>query len=77
MKTFKELKKQNLLTREEQSNLRGGYPTGTCGYRGKDGSVECGVNKAYAQYMHDWLGGNWCCDSCGSTSYCGRKLSMY
>ena len=72
MKSFKELKEKNLLTRVEQNNLRGGYPTGTCGYLGSDGSHECGVNKGYALFMHDWLGGWWCCDSCPETSYCAR-----
>jgi len=76
MKSFKELKKMNLLTSREMSDLKGSgsYPSGTCGYYGSDGSIECGVNKAYAIYMADWTNGYWCCDSCAETSYCGIVL---
>lgn len=75
MISFSELKARDILASKEMNQIKagavGGYPSGTCGYVGSDGSRECGVNKEYALFMHDWLGGRWCCDSCPETDYCG------
>lgn len=48
--------------------IKGGF--GTCGYKSPSGRVECGVTKVQAQFMAT-AKGNWCCDSCPSSSYCG------
>jgi natural product precursor len=55
------------LSREEMKTVVGG---GTCGYKSSTGTVDCGVSKEEAQFMVE-EGGYWCCDSCGSSSYCG------
>lgn len=72
MKTFSELKRRNILSNEAMLSLKGGTPSGTCGYVGSDGQSECNINKEYALFMHDWVGGRWCCDSCPQTDYCGN-----
>lgn len=54
---------------------------GTCGYRVYSDYygqyfIECGVNLETAQHMMGlchigfYTDCNWCCDSCGSSSYC-------
>lgn len=48
--------------------IKGG--SGTCGYKSPTGTVKCGVSKAQAMHMATEEG-HWCCDSCGSSSYCG------
>lgn len=48
--------------------IKGG--SGTCGYKSPSGDVDCGVTKAQAMHMAT-AKGNWCCDSCASSSYCG------
>ena len=45
------------------------YESGTCGWK-EGGSKTCGVSMTYAKCMYDTFGGNWCCDSCGTASYC-------
>ena len=75
MASFSELKKRNLLSSESMSSIRGGRMalqngTGTCGFKTLTGTVGCGVSKAVALFMIE-EGGYWCCDSCGSSSYCG------
>lgn len=76
MKTsFNELKTRNILSKEQMQNIKGG---GTCGYAvwtGDSHIIACDVSKTEAQEMlnHFTNHGNWCCDSCGSTWYCGSK----
>ena len=58
-----------------------GLRPGTCGFGVRltmytNGSHEgemggCNMDKASAQYLAAKWGGNWCCDSCYSTWYCG------
>lgn len=43
---------------------------GTCGYRSLSGVELCNITKDQAKGFADSNGGYWCCDSCGSTSYC-------
>ncbi len=67
-----------VLSNEEQKMIKGG---GTCGYRvtmaageGVDGTTTltvCGVGKSEAMAAMSLGSGHWCCDSCGSSSYCG------
>ncbi len=79
MKSFFELKKRSILTLEAMSNVLRGYyqeldapTTGTCGYKSLYGTIQCNVSKAEALFMVE-EGGYWCCESCASTSYCGKK----
>jgi len=58
----------NVLSKEEMSGVKGG---GTCGYKGADGTIICGISKAGALFMLTDKGDRWCCDSCGTSSYCG------
>ena len=58
------------LSRDEMKTVVGGQMQATCGYKSSTGTVGCGVSKAEALFMTEG-GGNWCCDSCGSSSYCG------
>lgn len=70
MKKFK-----NVLSREEMKSVNGGkVEAGTCGWSGGgiSGPV-CGVSKSDATALQANFGGNWCCDSCASTSYCGAS----
>lgn len=68
-----------IIKNEELVNLRGGdyYSNRTCGAISASGSIYCDLTKTEAIW---WAGcdpdgtncdGNWCCDSCSSTSYCG------
>lgn len=75
MSIFSDLKKRNLLSIEAMSEIKGGQAayangTGSCGYKTKSGTIGCGVSKDVAMFMIE-EGGHWCCDSCGSSSYCG------
>jgi len=48
--------------------------SGTCGWGLKDGLgwyKYCNICKDLATTLQNELGGNWCCDSCSSTAYCG------
>ena len=74
---FNELKTRNILSKRQMQHVRGGG--GTCGYVGPvvNGSrtVMCNISKEEALF---WVGesGNvasWCCDSCGTTWYCGEN----
>jgi natural product precursor len=62
---------KDMLSRDEMRQVKGGSG-GTCGWRDPyTGQGLCGYSKAQ---IHDWYhnwGGNWVCESCGSTSYCG------
>lgn len=65
---FNDLKAQ-ALSKKQMRAIKGGL--GTCGFKSVTGTVNCGVSKAQAQHMAA-NGGNWCCDSCASSSYCGK-----
>ena len=64
------------LNKAEQKLINGGNPgglddaPGTCGYISPEGSVWCNISKSQAKGSYENMGGNWCCDSCGTTSYC-------
>lgn len=60
--------KAKALNKKQMRAIKGGF--GTCGYKSSNGRVECGVTKVQAQFMAT-AKGNWCCDSCPSSSYCG------
>ncbi len=74
--SFNELKARNILSKVQMQHVRGGS-SGTCGYMGPKvggkSTIICGISKEEAMF---WFGeggdgAHWCCDSCGSTSYCG------
>ena len=79
---MKKLKKllinpEKVIKNEELVNLRGGYGNGTCGAVSGSGSIYCDLSQTEAIW---WAGcdpdgtncdGNWCCDSCSTTWYCG------
>lgn len=75
MKTFSELRKNDILSKEQMRFFKGGdqssATSGMCGYIGSDGRGACNVSKSFALFMHEWVGGRWCCDSCPETDYCG------
>ncbi|MDX9845494.1 MAG: rSAM-modified peptide [Tenuifilaceae bacterium] len=66
---------KDLLSQEQMKRVIGG--SGTCGYAGPvvngKRTVICGVSKEAALFMFDGGGdgSNWCCDSCGTSTYCG------
>lgn len=64
---------ENLLSQDEMKTVVGGYGGGTCGWDGGSYSSGpyCGYPKSYVTYWASIYGGHWCCDSCGSSSYCG------
>ncbi|MHA7131779.1 hypothetical protein [Algoriphagus namhaensis] len=65
------LSTNEILERSQMKKITGGYgSSGTCGFITADGSSFCGVSKSVA-ISNAGQGGNWCCDSCGSSSYCG------
>lgn len=71
--SFNELKERNILSKVEMQNVKGG---GTCGFAvwtGDSYIIDCTTSKQDAIHMveHFTGHGNWCCDSCGSTWYCG------
>ena len=45
---------------------------GTCGWGKADYGYLCGIDQSLALYYFSLHGGNWCCDSCGNTWYCGN-----
>jgi natural product precursor len=70
---------ENLLSNEQMKSVKGG--TGTCGYsvtmydevsNQSWTEVVCGVRKSEALGAVMAYGGNWCCDSCGTSSYCAK-----
>ncbi|WP_083836489.1 hypothetical protein [Nitritalea halalkaliphila] len=65
------LTSDEVLGRSQMKKITGGYGTsGTCGWSGMGGF--CGINKATAQALaSQYPGTRWCCDSCGTTGYCG------
>ena len=60
--------KTKALSKNQMRAIKGG--SGTCGYKSPTGTVKCGVSKAQAMHRATEEG-HWCCDSCGSSSYCG------
>ena len=77
MKTLKKISLKGIsetLSEKELKNVLGGggdysgYP-GTCGWSG-NGVTICGIPKADALSLLNSHGGHWCCDSCGSSTYC-------
>lgn len=70
-----------ILSEKEMKNVMGGSGTGTCGWSGNPNAYfeiltfpQCGLSKEEAlRYFNDF-GGNWCCDSCGSSTYCGDSM---
>lgn len=75
---FSELTKNStVLSNEQLKKIRGAE--GTCGYsiiietdRGRERISECGVSHddAQAAFSMGIVGSHWCCDSCGSSTYC-------
>ncbi|MDY3789716.1 TIGR04149 family rSAM-modified RiPP [Bacteroides fluxus] len=63
---FNELKKI-ALNKTQMRAIKGG---GNCGAVSGSGSVICNVTKEQAQFWAVGDGAHWCCDSCGSSSYC-------
>lgn len=68
------LEADEMLQRNQLKTVLGGdYGNdggGTCGYKHPNGSTWCNISyyTAYNAYLKN--GGNWCCDSCSSASYC-------
>lgn len=64
--------KVKALNRTQMRAIKGGINgNGTCGYV-KDGRVTCGVSKQQVMFATDnGTVGKWCCDSCGTSTYCG------
>jgi natural product precursor len=60
---------KSLLTQEQMRNIKGG---GSCGFKTSTGTVGCGYTKTEALFMVE-SGGNWCCESCATSSYCGEQ----
>lgn len=67
---FKSLKQNRvILSKQQMKEVKGG--TGSCGFKNSNGVTRCHLSKAEALHMYDGKDGSyWCCDSCGSTSYC-------
>ena len=61
-----------ILSEKELKNVMGGSGTtsGTCGWHYGSYTM-CGWDKSTVLSYYNSYGGNWCCDSCGSSSYCG------
>lgn len=85
MKQFKEIKNRDILSHFEMDKIKGG--NGTCGYKLvhiATGVIETECNISiddiqiemdHATYLEtekeEQIRFNWCCDSCGSSTYCG------
>lgn len=78
-KKFENIK--GIISQEQMKQIFGGYVeeeeggSSSCGFRVvlPDGDVliECNVSRSVAEGMYNSWGGNWCCSSCPTTSYCG------
>jgi natural product precursor len=63
------------LSLEEMKQVKGG----ACGYSytayNENGTpypvVNCSTNQSFAMEQAAAHGGNWCCSSCGTSTYCG------
>lgn len=69
------------LTEQQMKGVKAGYgygekkpwpgqKTGTCGWR-SGGDIICCASQEEVFRLYDEWSGNWCCDSCGTTTYCG------
>lgn len=64
--------KDKALTKSQMRNIKGGVKTGNCGYHNTTtDTVHCNISKEEALSGVKDGNGYWCCDSCGSSSYCG------
>ncbi|WP_439482823.1 hypothetical protein [Cyclobacterium plantarum] len=67
---------EDVLQRSQMAGIYGGSggscPSafGTCGYNSPDGYATCGWSRETVECFANRYGGNWCCDSCGSATYC-------
>lgn len=71
MKTLEFLRKHAVVLSPNEMKAIGG---GACGYSvtiGGESFIDCNVTGSIAQSMVATHGGNWCCASCGISSYCG------
>ena len=59
-----------ILSEKEMKNVMGGSMLGTCGWSNGTYTL-CGFSKDVIMGFFYVGGGNWCCDSCSSSSYCG------
>lgn len=65
-----------VLHRSQMANILGGTGDasldegGTCGVKLANGAEFCGMSKSDALDAVQKNGGNWCCDSCDTASYC-------
>ncbi len=65
------LTSDEVLGRSQMKKITGGYgSSGTCGWKHPNGGSFCGISYSAAMSNFNQYGGNWCCDSCGSSSYC-------
>ena len=64
---------ERILVMAQAQNSEYGGGSGSCAFKEPDGTVYYGLSKAAAQNSYDHYGpgsgANWCCDSCGSTSW--------
>ena len=79
LKKFSMRKASNFLSEAEMKRVTGGYGDrecvqygiGTCGWADDDtGYCICGMPKEVVLDYVNHNGGWWCCDSCGSSTYC-------
>ena len=71
MKTLEFLRKHAVVLSPNEMKAIGG---GACGYRvviGGEEFINCNVSQSIARDVAASWGGNWCCSSCGGSSYCG------
>ncbi len=72
----------DLLQRSQLATITGGNAGGTCGYATRDSNGQwygdCNVSQSEAVFMiqgYDPGDAYYCCDSCGTTFYCGDSIS--
>ena len=74
--SFLEASSKSRMTASQMQKVTGG---GTCGFivyqDGGDPIIVCGVSKEQANTGRDFYdrkgdSSNWCCDSCGGSTYC-------
>lgn len=68
------LEAEDVLQRSQMAGFYGGSgASGTCGWDGGNlTSPFCGISREAAIDNATEHEGNWCCDSCSSTWYCGN-----
>lgn len=64
---------EDVLQRNQLAGIFGGTgASGTCGWDGGEVTAPfCGISRQAAIDNATEHGGNWCCDQCSSTWYCG------